>query len=82
MTAPPWWSHADRAELRLLIDEFCDGEREHRQRCPICMKGGPWCQPLTDALEIVLDWRERRLARSFAIALRARHDLLDRKQAA
>jgi hypothetical protein len=66
----PWWTAADDAELTVLVQEFVDGEIEHRERCAICSQGGPWCKPLQEALETIIDWRERRSAHSFAIAMR------------
>jgi hypothetical protein len=69
MTAP-WWTTADDAELRVLVQEFVDGVHQHRERCNICRQGGPWCQTLREALELIGDWRERRSAHSFAIVMR------------
>lgn len=76
MTAP-WWTAADDAELTVLAREFVDGEIEHRERCEVCLQGGPWCKPLQEALEVIIDWRERRSAHSFAAAMRARQNIID-----
>lgn len=72
----PWVTGADRAELALLVREFVDGAFEHRPTCEACLAGDP-CSALRDAIEIVLDWRNRRSSRSFAVAMRARQDLAD-----
>ena len=72
LTGPaPWWTDADDAELLVLVQEFVEGAYEHRSRCAICSQGGPWCKQLRDALEVIIDWRDRRSAHSFAIAMRA-----------
>jgi len=78
----PWWTDADAAELRVLIEELIDGVYQHRERCSICCEGAAWCEPLREALEEVVRWRGRRLSASYAAAMRAKQDMLDLKAAA
>jgi hypothetical protein len=73
---PPWWTAADQAELDVLIGELVDLEFEHREHCQQCRAGEP-CRAKREAIETVVDWRERRSARSFAVAMRARQDLIE-----
>jgi hypothetical protein len=72
-----WWTVADQAELDLLVHEFTKAVWAHRLGCSICSAGGPWCAPLRDAFEGILEWREGRRLRSIAAALRARQTALD-----
>jgi hypothetical protein len=74
---PPWWTDADAAELRVLIEELVDGVYLHRERCAVCCEGAAWCRPLQEALEVVVHWRGRRLSASYAAAMRAKQDLAD-----
>ncbi len=71
MSASPWWTVADDAELDVLFDEFVGIYFRHRERCESC-GSGPWCEPMQDAFQIVLDWQRRRRLRSKAEWLRAR----------
>jgi hypothetical protein len=74
----PWWTEADDAELDLLTAEIVDPVWAHRRRCEACAIEG-WCDEvrtaLADALDVVLDWRRRRILRSRAIGLRLRQEL-------
>jgi hypothetical protein len=72
----PWWTPADEAELDLLFEEFVGIYFRHRDRCDACGKG-PWCEPMRDAFEIVLDWKRGRELRSKAAWLRIRQTLRD-----
>jgi hypothetical protein len=74
MTPPPWWTEADQAELDLFIAEFVNTAWTHRERCPRCSAGGPWCDPLRRALQDVVDWRWLRALQGRAAYLRARQD--------
>jgi len=78
----PWWTDADAAELRVLLEELADGVYEHREHCATCCQGAAWCRPLREAFEEVVHWRGRRLSASYAAAMRAKQDLLDLKEAA
>ncbi len=78
----PWWTDADAAELRVLIEELIDGVYLHRERCSICCEGAAWCQPLREAFEEVVHWRGRRLSASYAAAMRAKQGMLELKAAA
>lgn len=82
MSAPPYWTDADAAEFDLLLDTFVDAYWHHRERCAICRRGGPWCDPLREGLDLVVEWRRRRLLRSEAAYLRARQDFVDWETAA
>lgn len=76
-TRPQWWTPADQAELDVLLWDFTAGAFAHREQCSHCREGGPWCTPLVDAFEAVLEWREGRTLRTRATALRARQDFAD-----
>jgi hypothetical protein len=76
VTAAPWWTAADQAELGLLIRELADLEFAHRDNCGACDRGES-CSVMRDAIETMLNWRERRSARSFAVAMRAMQDTQD-----
>lgn len=80
--APPWWTDADAAELALLVRTFVDGAYDHREHCGVCSRGEVWCAGVPDAFETVMEWMEWRRARSFASAMRARQDIVDRQVAA
>jgi hypothetical protein len=82
VTASPWWTAADDAELAVLVREFVDGVFDHRDACSICSQRGPWCRPLVEALEVIIDWRQRRSLHSYAAAMRTLQDLDDLKNLA
>lgn len=77
LTDQPWWTDADQADLDLLTWEFVNAVQQHRERCPECAAGGPWCQPLVDAFQAVLDWRQGRILFSRAAFHRAHQDIQD-----
>jgi hypothetical protein len=70
----PWWTEADAAELDVLLEEFVRVAFIHRGHCAICSAGGPWCEPLREALDALLEWRRGRELRSKAEWLRARQE--------
>jgi hypothetical protein len=74
LSAAPWWTDADAAELDVLFDAFLEEAYwKHLERgCDECGSGGPWCDGLRDVFEIVLDWRRRRRLQSKAEWLRCR----------
>jgi hypothetical protein len=72
----PAWTHADQAELDVLVHAFVDGFYEHRARCTFCAAGGPWCDSARDAFEAVVSWRRFRELRSRAEWLRRSFDEL------
>jgi hypothetical protein len=82
LAAQLWWTAADEAELDLLVHEFVKTAFRHREACAICRAGGPWCRPLSEAFEVVLDWRAGRVLRSKADWLRARQEAAGRSVAA
>ena len=78
----PWLTAADRAEWdvlwRVLVDEVFDHrERGCERGCERCAEGT--CRAVRGAIEAVVEWVELRSLRSFAIAMRARQDALDRE---
>jgi hypothetical protein len=82
LRSQPYWSEADQSELDVLVFELVKAVHAHREGCSICRTGGPWCVPLVDGLEAVLDWREGRVLRSKAAWLRARQTLAEERAAA
>lgn len=60
------WSHADQAELDVLLFELADAYAEHRPKCAQCRAydakapGSAPCTHLQNAVAIVIDWREKR----------------------
>jgi hypothetical protein len=72
----PWLTPADRAEWDLLWRVLVDEVFDHRaQGCRRCDDGD--CPAVRGAIEAALEWVELRSLRSFAVALRARQDLVD-----
>jgi hypothetical protein len=67
-----FWTEADDAELRLLCFHFSRAHYLHRDHCSKCMAGGPYCRPLLDALEGILEWRTGRILANKAAWLRER----------
>lgn len=65
------WTAADQAELDVLLWELVTIFRRHRLHCTECLLGRSFCDPMRACVEIVIDWRERRLLRSKADWLRA-----------
>lgn len=75
LSRQPWWTAADDAELDLLVHELVRAVDIHRAGCSVCSANGhcgPWCEPLREALEGVIEWREGRILRSKAQWLRFR----------
>jgi hypothetical protein len=66
----PWTTLADRAELDLLAFEFVRTVEAHRKGCSICSAGGPWCDPLRECFDGIIDWRRFRELRSLGGYLR------------
>jgi hypothetical protein len=66
LSAMPWWTRADAAELVVLADALTDAAWLHKERCAVCRERGPWCEPLRDAFDAMLSWRRRRILRSRA----------------
>jgi hypothetical protein len=59
MSQPAWWSPVDDAELAVLVRELVDRAWGHRcESVP--------CPDVRAAVEIVVDWRARRMLRSRA----------------
>jgi hypothetical protein len=67
-----FWSEADDAELRLLSFRFSQAHYLHRELCPVCNGGGPYCRSMVAALEAILDWRTGRILANKAAWLRER----------
>jgi len=83
--SPAFWTLADQAELELLVHELVDVAFVHRERCPTCSarhreyletgcSEGP-CVAISEAIESVIAWRDRRALLSRTIHLRAHQDL-------
>jgi hypothetical protein len=81
VNTPPYWTAADQAELDVLVCAFVDAAWTHGERCVTCKTGG-WCEPLREGLDLVLEWRRRRLLHSEAAYLRAAQDLAEGRPAA
>jgi hypothetical protein len=72
----PWLTDADRAEWDLLWRVLVDEVFDHRERgCDRCADGS--CPAVRGAIEAVVEWAELRSLRSFAVAMRARQDVID-----
>jgi hypothetical protein len=76
-----WWTEADESELDLLVHELVKAVHAHREACSTCKVGSPWCAPLGDALQAVVDWRRGRVLRSKAAWLRARQMAVEERAA-
>jgi hypothetical protein len=70
LRAEVWWTEADAAELDVVAHAFVKAAYVHRERCGTCSSGGPWCLPLREALDGVVEWRHGRVLRSKAAWLR------------
>ena len=77
LRSQPYWTEADQAEHDLLVYELIKVAHAHRVGCTICKTGGPWCAPLGEALEAVVEWRQGRILRSKAAWLRARETAVE-----
>jgi hypothetical protein len=71
MSATPWWTPADAAELDVLVFELVRGYLKHKPRCASCAAGYPPCPHVRTAIEVVVEWREARALLSRAQHLRA-----------
>jgi hypothetical protein len=78
----PWWTDADQAEFDVLVLDFFEAAWLHRERCPVCSAGGPWCWPLRDVFDLLVLWARRRMLRTWAAYVRARQDFADWEAAA
>jgi hypothetical protein len=65
----------------VLVYEFVNGEREHRERCAVCSARSRWCRPLTEALEEIIEWRRGRVLYNKALYLRASQDIAEAARA-
>lgn len=76
------WTPADAAELDVLVHELADAYFEHRDRCDHCLAwrarlaGSTPCPYLGAAIEIVLEWRQKRLLLTRAEQLRLERRLI------
>jgi hypothetical protein len=78
----PWLTAADRAEWDLVWRQLIDLAFEHRERCFDCAVAavdGDCCSIMRAAIESAVEWAEKRSDLSYAIAMRARQDVLDRE---
>jgi hypothetical protein len=74
----PWWTPADRAELDAFAQRLVDAVHAHRAAgCEVCAAGYPPCSVVTEAVEQVVEWRDRRMLLSLATWLRARQEELE-----
>jgi hypothetical protein len=74
-----YWTPADQAELDVLVHGLVTDYSEHRQRCRACQPDPPPgiphpCPHLQAAIREVCYWREARILRSRAEALRAEQE--------
>jgi hypothetical protein len=72
LSAQPWWSAADVAELDLLAFDLAHAVREHQASRSVCLAGHPPCPDVGEAIAAALEWRDRRDRTSRAAWLRAR----------
>lgn len=70
-----WWTPADQAEQELLLHELVRAVSEHQAGCERCRAGFPPCENVAAGVAVLLEWRDRRILRSLAVALRAREEL-------
>jgi hypothetical protein len=70
VSARPFWTEADQAELDVLTHAFVYGFYDHRGRCAVCASGGRWCANVGEAFEVLEGWMRYRELRSRAEALR------------
>jgi hypothetical protein len=74
----PWWTPADRAELDAFAQQLVDAVHAHRAAgCEVCAAGYSPCPVVHEAIERVIEWRDRRIKLSRAAWLRARQDEQD-----
>lgn len=73
----PYWTRADEAENDVLLDELVAGYFAHRESC-----AERPCSHLQVGIEVLLEWRRRRMLRSRATWLRARQMVRDEELAA
>lgn len=77
MSAPPWWTNADGAEVAALTRVLVDEVFQHHERgCRRC-DANESCPAVRAGIEIAVEWVELRAAISFARAMRARQELAD-----
>jgi hypothetical protein len=69
------------AELDLITREFVLAVLAHEAGCSTCSQRGPWCSPLREAFDAVLEWRAGRILRSKAAYLRTMQELRERAAA-
>ena len=75
MSAHPWWTDTDRAEVAALTRVLVDEVYQHRERgCRRC-DAGESCPAVRAGVEVAVEWVEVRAAVSLARAMRARQEL-------
>jgi hypothetical protein len=67
LDSQPWWTDADKAELRLFVKEFVDVAWEHKG-CRACKPD--WCAVVRESFDSLLSWRHARILVSKAEYLR------------
>lgn len=77
LSAAPWWTEADQAELDVLIDAFVRGYYSHQEGCAECRRSGPWCGDMREGWRLIEEWRTSRILLSQAAWLRAHQDTVD-----
>jgi hypothetical protein len=77
----PWLTAGDRAEWAVLWRVLVDEIAAHREAgCWRCDEGN--CSAVSGAIAAAVEWAELRDLHSFAVAMRARQDVLDERFAA
>jgi hypothetical protein len=67
-----WWTDEDQAALDVALTELTGAIVEHRARCEICSAPGyNQCQGIGDAIELVVDYRNRLAGQAMAREFRA-----------
>ena len=78
VTALPWWTETDDAELSALVWELVDGIPDHREACASCARDdGRPCPHISRAIAVVTDWLYGRELFSRARYFRLRRELYE-----
>lgn len=73
----PWWTPADDAEQAVRVRELVDWDFTHREAgCETCEREG-CCVERRRRIEALVEWRDRRSEKSYAVELRAIENLID-----
>lgn len=79
-----WWTEADQAELDVAVWELVTVAESHNGKCAACREaraaGRNFCEPMSDAIQAVCDWKERRDLLSRAQFFRALWNVREARQ--